>query len=399
MIVTVADNQLPVRELIPPDIIDEVRRAIGAMSGIVEVAASCNLACDYCFAQRSVSGIMPLPVVERIIRQLLISNGREVETKFIWHGGEPLLAGIDFYRHVLRVQNEMRQDGYGSINAVQTNATLLDDEWTDFFIENRFGVGSSLDGLPELHDARRRTISGAPTYDLVTGNLARAKTRGLTPGVICVLDGATLPHVERIYRNLKALDLPFTLSPVTPTPGLTMSAQPLTPEQYSEALIRLFDVWFDDPAPTIPVNPPHSVLTGIMYGGLPLYCSADDSCLSKFISFLPDGTVYPCNRFAGESAFLLGNVMNTPLTELLAASPRSRLLERRLENLEPCATCDNSEMCRGGCAHHAHAFHGDYMKSDYYCQAFFTAFNYYKQRLERELRNAQPPQGGTPPWN
>jgi len=376
-----------IRDLIPADVLEEVRHSIGAISGIVEVATDCNLACDYCFAHRPDMPIMPLPVMRKIIRKLLMQNGREMTTKFIWHGGEPLLAGLRFYEEVVAVQDEMARDGFKSANALQTNATLLEDDWIDFFREHSFGVGSSLDGLPHLHDAKRRSKAGSGTYHAVVEKLIRAKERGLTPGVICMITAESLPFIEEIYANLKSLDLPFTMSPITPTDCGPLSGL-LLPNQYTDALIRLFDCWFDDQNPTISVNPPHSVLMGIIYGGLPLYCSADDSCLSKFISFLPDGTVYPCNRFAGNPDFFLGNIMDSDLKDVLNGESRIRLLQRTRENIVSCSDCENSLMCRGGCAYHAYSFHGDVMQSDYYCKSFFTAFNYYKERLESSLCEA-----------
>jgi uncharacterized protein len=204
-----------------------------------------------------------------------------------------------------------------------------------------------------------------------------------------MITGESMPFIEEIYVNLKSLDLPFTMSPITPTDGGQLAGL-LSPDQYTDALIRLFDCWFDDQNPTISVNPPHSVLMGIIYGGLPLYCSADDSCLTKFISFLPDGSVYPCNRFAGNPDFFLGNIMDADLKDVLNGESRKRLLQRTRENIASCSDCENSLMCRGGCAYHAYSFHGDVMQSDYYCKSFFTAFNYYKERLESSLCEASP---------
>ena len=383
------------KELIPHTVTQALLEKIGNMSGIIEVSTACNLACDYCFAKRNNPSIMSVEMVEKIIEALLKYNGRGAETKFIWHGGEPLLAGISFYEAVLRKQKSLALDGYVFTNSIQTNGTLINDQWIDFFKENSFGVGSSLDGLPGLHDAKRRDRNNLPTYDNVVNNLMRAKEKGLTIGVICVIDKNTVPHVESIYKNLKSLGLPFTMSPVTPNHGQDLSAQPLSPDEYSDVLIRLFDVWFDDPNPTIQVNPPHSIIQGLIYGGLPLYCSVDDSCFSKFISFLPDGSVYPCNRFAGDNAFQLGNISEQSFEEALNSPKRKYLLSRTKESLEPCASCESNDLCRGGCAHHAYAFYGDIMKPDYYCKSFFKAFSYYSKRLANSLDEAEiQTQGG-----
>ena len=305
---------MSIRELIPSDVITEVQKKIGNLSPIVEISTKCNLSCSYCFASRNKAGLMDRETVTKIITETAINNGKEAETKFIWHGGEPLLAGLEFFKYIVEIQAKLRDEGFKFTNAVQTNATLLDDKWIDFFLNNKFGVGSSIDGLPELHNRRRKTKKGEGTYNQVKNNIIRARSRGLKIGVICVVDQSCMEDIEAIYRNFKALDIPFTMSPLTPNPGKKQKISPLSPEQYTEVLIRLFDVWYNDESPLVQVNPPHSVLTGVLYGGLPLYCSADDSCFSKFISFLPDGSVYPCNRFAGYEEYYLGNVNQKSLS-------------------------------------------------------------------------------------
>lgn len=379
------------RKLVPQSVLDNIRYQIGSLSGIIEVSTSCNLRCTYCFAQRPNEGLMKSEVAKRIIEGLAQHNGTERPTKVIWHGGEPLLAGISFYREVLRIQEGLKDQGYTFHNSMQTNATLLTDEWIDFLRDNHFGVGSSLDGFREHHNEKRVDALGNGTYDIVLSNILHARERELSIGVICVIDRRTLPFVDRIYSEMKSLGLHFTMSPVTPTPSVSQELQPLSPEEYASVLIRLFDLWFDDPEPTITVNPPHSVVQGILYGGLPLFCNSDDSCFSKFISFLPDGSVFPCNRFAGEDQFRLGNIMDESLNSILSSPVRVKLLGRTKESLRPCSECESNMMCRGGCAHHAYAFHGDINSPDYYCRAFFDAFHYYYDRIQTALRSAELP--------
>ena len=125
----------------------------------------------------------------------------------------------------------------------------IDNNWIDFFLEYKFGVGSSIDGLPDLHNKRRITKSGGNTYDVVDGNIVKAREKGLKIGVICVIDQTSMPFIEDIYNNFKELDIPFTMSPLTPNPGRQTDLKPLTPEQYTQALIRLFDVWYNDITP------------------------------------------------------------------------------------------------------------------------------------------------------
>ena len=119
------DSIIEFRELVPPNIIEEVRKQIGNMSPIVEVSTKCNLACKYCFAARNSESIMDKETVTKIILETVEYNGKEDETKFIWHGGEPLIAGLDFFNYIVSTQNDLRKQGYRTINALQTNGTLL----------------------------------------------------------------------------------------------------------------------------------------------------------------------------------------------------------------------------------------------------------------------------------
>jgi len=375
-------------KLVPQSVLNKIKFNLSSISGIVEVSTACNLRCSYCFANRPRKEIMNSYVAARIIEQLANVNGKSKATKIIWHGGEPLLAGIDFYKNVLVIQKNLESQGFKLHNSMQTNATLLNDEWIDFLRDNKFGVGSSLDGFRDYHNSNRVDKKGNGTYDQVVSKLLRAKEMGLSIGVICVINREMIPYVERIYSEMKQMGLHFTMSPVTPTHKNGKDLQPLTPDEYADVLIRLFDLWFNDPTPTIRVNPPHSVLKGILYGGLPLFCNADDSCFSKFISFLPDGSVYPCNRFASEPDFILGNITYQDLDTILSNPIREKLLARSKDKLEPCSQCDSNKMCRGGCAHHAYVFYGNIQNPDYYCRAFFKAFNYYYNNVKENLNLA-----------
>ena len=108
----------------------------------------------------------------------MLHNGKDEETKFIWHGGETCLPGISFYEHVLETERRFAHEGYRCVNSLQTNGILLDERWIHFLRDNAFGVGSSLDGLPELHDARRRDHHNRPTYDAVVGSCKRPRKEG-----------------------------------------------------------------------------------------------------------------------------------------------------------------------------------------------------------------------------
>lgn len=363
-------------------IINQIKRNIGSITPIIEPVTACNLSCSYCFVGEKSTEKMDYSTLQNIISSVLISNGKLCVTKFIWHGGEPLLAGIDFYKQVIEIQKGYKLEGYKILNAIQTNLTLLTDEFIDFFITHEFGVGTSLDGTKQLHDKNRNN-----SFDKVFDNIKKAKNKGLHVGVICILSKETLPYVEQIYKFFRDQQIDFTVSPIIPNTRYTKDI--LTPDEYYNALKQLFDLWYFDNDCTIRVNPCGSIIQSILLKGINLSCIHSENCLNHFLTFLPNGDTYPCNRFTDYEEFKLGNINGNTLQGILESPKRKELLSRSIDNIESCKKCTFRQYCKGGCINHAFEFYQTIYERDYYCEAFFNIFNYISKKVENSINQSK----------
>lgn len=363
-------------------LINQIKFNIGAITPIIEPVTACNLNCSYCFIGNKKKEKMSDATLEKIISSVIEYNGIEKITKFIWHGGEPMIAGLPFFRNAVELQKGYRDKGFRILNAIQTNLTLLNDEFIDFFTEYEFGVGTSLDGNKYLHDKNRSN-----SFDKVFSNYKKAKDRGLHIGVICVLSKSTIHFIDDIYYFFRDNNIDFTLSPVIPNKRYKENF--LTPDEYYNTLKRLFDLWYYDPDCMIRVNPCGSVIQSILLKGINLSCIHSDNCLNHFMTFLPNGDAYPCNRFTDYGDFCLGNICVDSFKEILNSERRKALINRVANNIPECCICEFRNYCKGGCMNHAYEFYGSIYNRDYYCKAFFNIFSYINQCITNSIRKTK----------
>jgi uncharacterized protein len=363
-------------------LINQIKFNIGTITPIIEPVTACNLNCSYCFIGNKKKEKMSDATLEKIISSVIEYNGIEKVTKFIWHGGEPLIAGLSFFKKAVEIQNIYRLKGYRILNAIQTNLTLLNDKFIDFFLENEFGVGTSLDGNKYLHDKNRNN-----SFDRVYNNLMIAKQRGLHVGVICILSKETIKYIDEIYYFFRNNNFDFTLSPVIPNKRYMENI--LTPEEYYNALKRLFELWYYDSECRIRVNPCGSIIQSILLKGINLSCIHSENCLNHFMTFLPNGDVYPCNRFTDYSDFYIGNICSDTFSNILNSERRKKLTNRVANNIPECTNCEYKAYCKGGCMNHAYEFYGAVNKPDYYCKSFFRIFKDINQSINNSIQKSK----------
>jgi len=222
--------------------------------------AACNLACSYCFfldkelLNSNSKFRMPEEILEAYIWQLIESH-RSSQVTVAWQGGEPTLMGVDFYRKAIELQEKYRRSGMTFENTLQTNGTLLNDEWCEFFKENNFLIGISLDGPRHLHDIHRVDKGGVPTFDRVMRGLRLLQKHGVEYNLLVTVNRVTGNYPKEIYRFLRD-DVgtqwiqfipviermnPDGLNPIQM--GDQVSSRSVLPEQFGRFLIQVFDEW------------------------------------------------------------------------------------------------------------------------------------------------------------
>jgi len=246
------------------------------------------LKCDYCYVLEKRSGIMNEIVLKRTLEEVFGHNNARFPTNIYWHGAEPLLAGIDFYRracHLIRHQysdHEVRHH-------IQTNGTLLNDEWFDFFIEEHINTGVSLDGPKELHDACRKTHDGRGSFDLVLNNIMAARKKKLYLDALGVITRRTLGREDELFDFFYEHKISFGFEPLIPENEWMWRELSITPAEYARVAIRLFDRWFFQPERRLDVVMPAYHFVRAVMTGENSYCKFAGICAENYITVAPDG--------------------------------------------------------------------------------------------------------------
>lgn len=323
---------------------------------IKPASAACNLRCKYCF-YADIASLREVPTFGRMSREtterMLENIRRDLapgdQVSFAFQGGEPTLAGLDYFREFVELV-EGWEPGVRVSYALQTNATLLDDDWCAFLAEKRFLVGVSLDILPDCHDAARVDARGGGTYRQVVRAIRLLEKFRVEYNVLCTLTNPVARHPERVWREILKLDLRYIQ--FTPcldeleSPGKSVYA--LTPERFAGFYTRLFRLWlaefragryrsvklFDD-------------VVNLLAFGLPTACGIDGVCRPQMV-VEADGSVYPCDFYCLDR-YRTGNLTESSLREIYESPVNREFALRAHTQPKLCAACPFAPFCGGGC--------------------------------------------------
>ncbi len=350
---------------------------------------ACNLACDYCYVLDKRPSVMEPALAKKAIEQVLAYNDPCVPTNIYWHGAEPLMAGIDFYRDICRWIRE--RYGRDSVqHRIQTNGILLNEEWFDFFIEERITTGVSLDGPPELHDAYRKTPSGRGTFETVFNNIMTARKKKLYFDVLCVITRRTLGHEDELFNFFYEHKIDFGFEPIIPENEHMEREMSITPKDYAQVAIKLFDHWFFQSEQRLKtVVPPYHFLKAILEGGN-TYCNFSDCCARNYLAVSPNGQIHSCILFARHENLSFGNIAHTSLQEILNSPVRQRFLVSRTDLIPRCQQCRWRSLCQSGCPQHAFIKHGSILQPDAFCESYQWIFDHVCDTVTHVLGLAIP---------
>ncbi|MCB9452461.1 MAG: anaerobic sulfatase maturase [Anaerolineaceae bacterium] len=323
--------------------------------------AICNLDCQYCYflsKERLYPDSdfrMSETLLEEYTRQYIAAQ-RVPEVTFAWQGGEPTLIGLNFYRQAVAYQQKHKKPGMRIYNALQTNGVTLDDDWCQFFTENDFLIGVSLDGPQALHDTYRVDKGGAPTFERVMRGINLLKQHRVEFNILTAVHAANADHPVEIYRfmrdKVKTRFLQFI--PIVERDNTTgyqegnaVTERSVTAEQYGQFLIGVFDEWVRHDVGQVYVQI-FDVALAAWSGHNPGLCIFEETC-GRALALEHNGDVYCCDHFV-EPTHRLGNLVDIPLTELVN-SERQRTfgLAKRDTLPQYCRECAVRFVCNGGC--------------------------------------------------
>ena len=272
---------------------------------IKPVGALCNMDCDYCYYLPTKTVYdghehrMSLTTLEEVFAGVLPDFDDHVTVA--WQGGEPTLAGLDFFRQAIAFQNRYVRPVQQVAHALQTNGTLLDDDWCVFLRENGFLIGLSVDGPPRFHDHYRRTNRRAPSSDDVLNGMRLLQQHGVEYNILCVLNDRNVDHPDEILHYLLNLGsrwvqfIPAVEWVTDGAGGNALAPYSPDPEAYGRFLCRVFDLWFEKYRKRVSVRIFDAVLNRLVLGEMP-FCILDGACHNQ-LTIEHDGAVFGCDHF------------------------------------------------------------------------------------------------------
>ena len=319
---------------------------------LVKIAGgNCNLSCGYCYFKpyrEPGEPCLPDDLLEIYIRRHIEASGDET-IRFSWHGGEPTLYGLEGFRKITGIQKKYCPVGRRVLNGIQTNGLLLDDKFCDFFAEEHFFVGLSLDGPRRFHDRNRVNAAGEPTFHRVMESLARLKKYGVAVECLCVIHAENARQPEEVYEFFRSLDIRWlTFIPLVEiqsdgTPG----ERAVSGETWGEFLCAVFDIWCDRDIGAVQIQIFEETARAAFGAGR-------SSCvLRKTCGGVPAldsrGNLYSCDRYMLPEYFL-GNIRDLTLTEMLNSDRQKNFGQAKFRSLpSKCLNCTVLDMCGGGC--------------------------------------------------
>jgi uncharacterized protein len=352
--------------------------ARNAFTLILEPVSRCNLRCRYCYSDVSGAGVMSRRTLQTALEKTAHFAGEQgfKEIHVLWHGGEPLLAGLGFFRAATQICDRLASD-LKFHHYLQTNSLLLDADFGVFFRDHGFQIGISLDGPQALHDSMRIGADGQGSHAAVLEKVRLLEKQGVSPGFNAVVTRRSLGQEKAIYRYFQGLGYGFRVNPVIPGQNPETSAPyVLQPGEYGAFLCRLFDAWASTEHQRVTVSPLDLYLEAIL-SGVPYECQQQETCAGSRLGVKPSGDVVLCSRFETHS---WGNIHDCEIRELVA-SPFCEAIRRRAETLSDCHKCLHWPICHGGCPLNALVIGHDHGAKDPFCKDYQLIF----ARIHRAL--------------
>jgi len=351
---------------------------------LIKPASSlCTLRCEYCFYHDIASkretkshGIMNDETLDLLCRKALEDQPKSIS--FAFQGGEPTMAGLDFYRRLLEYQKKYNK---GSIisNSIQTNGYGLDEEWAKFFAENDFLVGVSIDGTKDIHNTYRKTASGDDSFNDIMNTIALFNSYGVKYNILTVVTRAVARKPEKIYNFYKRSGFKYLqFIPCMDKYGENIVERySLTPDDYASFMMKLFDLWFEDllKGDNISIRQFDNYVE--MAAGLPPEsCGMSGVCTVQCV-VEADGSVYPCDFYVLDE-YRLGNIHDSSFAELETSTLGTDFINNSRILPAKCRQCRIVGICRNGCARYR-----DADGINIHCEAYKKFFAHAGGRISR----------------
>ncbi|MDE5638568.1 MAG: anaerobic sulfatase maturase, partial [Odoribacter sp.] len=379
----------------------------------------CNLDCDYCYylekdalypgKKFNLSSFrMNEEVLEKLIRDFIASQPQQ-KIEFVWHGGEPTLLGIEYFRKAIALQKKYAGEKE-ILNSFQTNGTLITDEWAEFLAENNFLCGLSIDGPKKFHDAHRRFPTGQGSWEKVVDCARLFRKHGVEFNTMSVVNASNSKEPATVYEFLKSIGSRFmqftpiaeriTLAPSDPlsivdnsyAKAAAMMQENVGAADWGNFLCRIFDIWVKNDVGNCFVNYFDNTLAAYA-GQQPSLCSMAPYCGCS-LAIEHNGDVYACDHFVFED-YKLGNLFEKNIADMAKSDQQLFFEQRKQDTLsQQCQNCPFIKACGGDCPKNRFVKNEDGEFVSCLCEGFRMFFNHTRKHFEfmaNELKHQRPP--------
>ena len=382
---------------------------------VKSVGSVCNLACDYCYylekanLYKDISNhVLEEDLLEKFVQEYIQSQTMP-EVMFTWHGGETLMRPISFYKKAMELQKRYA-GGRRIDNSIQTNGTLLTDEWCKFFKENNWLVGVSIDGPQEFHDEYRKNKHGLPSFVKVMKGVSLLKKHGVEWNALAVVNEFNADYPKDFYHFFKEIGCKFIqftpiveriinhddgrhLASLSDEEPARLADFSVTPKQWGDFLCGVFDEWVKEDVGSTYVQIFDSTLANWI-GEQPGVCTMAKTCGHAGVMEF-NGDVYSCDHFVFPE-YKLGNIRSKSLVEMMYSDRQAKFGQDKFNTLpQQCKSCDYLFACYGECPKNRFAKTKDGEPGlNYLCEGYYQFFDHvapYMDFMKDELKNQRPP--------
>lgn len=359
---------------------------------IKPASANCNMDCKYCFykclsshREEYSKGFMKEETLETLVREAIAYADGSLT--FAFQGGEPTLAGLDFFQKAVELQQKYNNKKLQIENTIQTNGLLIDEKWARFLGEHRFLVGLSLDGPKKMHDRYRKDAGGQDTFARIMNSVQLLEQYHVDYNVVTVVTNDTAKQASFLYKFWKRNHYPFVqfipcMDEIKRQDGTQeRSIYAVEPEQYGKFLCELFDLWYVDFAAGDTMDIRMFSNLAQMAAGYPAEECGMNGCCNCYFVVEGDGSVYPCDFYCMD-AWKLGTVKDG-FAQMKTSEKAKAFVEASRPVCVTCHECPYFSLCRGGCCRWREPFVDGKPGLNQLCSAYRMFFAHAAERIER----------------
>ena len=366
---------------------------------IVKLTNSCNFSCTYCgvsgFPIRKKGLTIETMSIEQIIQLFnVVCNSKKVSSvDFIWHGGEPLLMGPNFFKKVIKNQNKIFKDVNIKVeNSIQTNGALINEKWIKFFKQNKFGLGISIDGDKELQSKQKKALSGNSYNQTIKG--IKSLQKNLIPfGTLAVLTKDSIQIGAKnlfnffINKGIKTFDF-LPQEPILDINGNQLSENIYPTKEYVIFANELFDIWYELDDPKIHILLFEEIIRSLLNKGSKICQIGHGICANTIFTFYPNNTITQCDKFPRASNTIkkeeISNITKiNSIDEVCLSSTYSKVLNQQIKTLKWCGGCKYYNNCKGGCTFDRY-LSSKYNLNNSQC-SIFKIFEHIQNRIKENI--------------